>query len=175
MSEDDTEDEDYEVGYGRPPKHTRFKKGKSGCPDGGHDKRRANKQQRQQKEKHEQESIGQKIIDHFTAMHRVKINGVDQDLTMLEVALKQLAEDALVKRDPAARKLLLEIGQKNGWFKAPPPGKAESGVLVVYAPQTMEQWTKATEGELLPKNPLEGIPGCENWDEVKKGRGKSAD
>jgi hypothetical protein len=27
-------DDDYDVGYGKPPKHTRFKKGKSGNPKG---------------------------------------------------------------------------------------------------------------------------------------------
>ena len=26
--------EDYEVGYGKPPQHTRFKKGRSGHPEG---------------------------------------------------------------------------------------------------------------------------------------------
>lgn len=30
----DWQDDDYEVGYGRPPKHTRFQKGRSGNPKG---------------------------------------------------------------------------------------------------------------------------------------------
>jgi len=36
MADDDTPDDekDYEVGYGRPPKHTRFRKGQSGNPKG---------------------------------------------------------------------------------------------------------------------------------------------
>lgn len=32
--EETTPDRDYEVGYGRPPKHSRFKKGQSGNPKG---------------------------------------------------------------------------------------------------------------------------------------------
>ncbi len=31
---DDHDDHDYEVGYGKPPKHSRFKKGRSGNPEG---------------------------------------------------------------------------------------------------------------------------------------------
>lgn len=31
---DDTDDRDYEVGYGKPPKRTQFKKGRSGNPKG---------------------------------------------------------------------------------------------------------------------------------------------
>ena len=34
MSRRDDDDGEYEVGYGRPPKHTRFKKGQSGNPRG---------------------------------------------------------------------------------------------------------------------------------------------
>jgi|SRR6056297_304883 len=34
MSTHDDDDRDYEVGYGRPPKSTRFKKGQSGNPNG---------------------------------------------------------------------------------------------------------------------------------------------
>lgn len=34
MADDDAPDDDYEVGYGRPPKHTRFKPGQSGNPRG---------------------------------------------------------------------------------------------------------------------------------------------
>lgn len=34
MADDDAPDDDYEVGYGKPPKHTRFKPGQSGNPRG---------------------------------------------------------------------------------------------------------------------------------------------
>lgn len=34
MADDETPDDDYEVGYGKPPKHTRFKPGESGNPRG---------------------------------------------------------------------------------------------------------------------------------------------
>lgn len=34
MTDSDNKGEDYEVGYGKPPEHTRFQKGKSGNPKG---------------------------------------------------------------------------------------------------------------------------------------------
>ncbi len=34
-------DRDYEVGYGKPPIHTQFKKGQSGCPSGGRKKQKS--------------------------------------------------------------------------------------------------------------------------------------
>jgi Family of unknown function (DUF5681) len=34
MSDSDNSDEPFEVGYGKPPKHTQFRKGKSGNPKG---------------------------------------------------------------------------------------------------------------------------------------------
>ena len=34
MSNDDRPNRDYEVGYGRPPKHSQFQRGKSGNPNG---------------------------------------------------------------------------------------------------------------------------------------------
>lgn len=34
MADNDTPDNDYEVGYGKPPKHTQFKPGQSGNPRG---------------------------------------------------------------------------------------------------------------------------------------------
>ena|SRR6202035_3656812 len=33
-NDDDNSDEGYKIGYGKPPKHSRFKKGKSGNPKG---------------------------------------------------------------------------------------------------------------------------------------------
>ena len=34
MAKEGSKDADYEVGYGRPPRHTRFQKGRSGNPSG---------------------------------------------------------------------------------------------------------------------------------------------
>lgn len=37
----------------------------------------------------------------------------------------------------------------------------KTGVLVVYPIMKVDEWAKATEGELLPRDPLHGIPGAE--------------
>ena len=154
MSDDD------KIGYGKPPKKHQFKKGQSGCPDGGAAIKRAKKAKAARKE--QATSPQQMMVDWF-AKHRkrVKLNGRTKRMTRFEIFLMQLEEDALVKRDLDARKLLADIANRNGWFKAPPPKTGRTGVLVVYPIPTVEQWEKETEGERLPKDPLHGIPGAE--------------
>lgn len=155
MSKDDDE-----VGYGKPPKKHQFKKGQSGCPDGGAAIKRAKKAKAARKE--QTTSPQQMVTDWFTKQKkRVKINGKARRLTRLELALMHLEEDMFVKRDPNARKLFFAVAERNGWLKAPPPRSGKTGVLVVYPIMGQEEWEKATEGELLPKDPLHGIPGAE--------------
>jgi hypothetical protein len=150
---------DDEVGYGKPPKQHQFKKGQSGCPDGGAAIKRAKKHKAKLKG---EKSPQQLVIEHFTKTKRVRINGKRQTLTMLQVAMMQLEDDVFVKRCPVARKLYFGIAERNGWFKAPPPKSGRSGVLVVNQIRPIDEWIKATEGELLPRNPLHGIPGAED-------------
>lgn len=141
----------------RPPKEHQFKKGeKSPCPDGGWSKKREKKAKAKKAEKSPQEMV----TEWFTSKRKVKINGKVQELTRLELALAQLEDDAFLKRDHQARKLLFDIAQRNGWLKAP-PAKTRPMVLVVNGIKTAEEWAKSTEGELLPRDPLHGIPGAE--------------
>jgi hypothetical protein len=153
------------VGYGKPPKKHQFKKGQSGCPDGGREQKKAKKE----RAKKEELDPGAMVVKWFTKKKKVKINGKAQELSIIELALMQLEEDVLLHRDPAARKLLFDVAQKNGWFK-PPPRRQKASVLVVSQIKSPEQWAKDTEGELLPRNPLHGIPGFENWEQRPKGR-----
>lgn len=43
----------------------------------------------------------------------------------------------------------------------PALGGDTPGVLVVYAPMRQQDWIEATEGKLLPEDPLHGIPGAQ--------------
>lgn len=151
-------DDDEPVGYRRPPKKHRFKKGQSGCPDGGWPKKRA----KQARAKRKAERSPQQCVEAwFKKKRRVRINGKDEELTLLDLALLQLEEAAFVQRDPKAQKLFFAMAERNGYLKAPPPRIPGTGVLVVYPIMEQEEWIKATEGELLPKNPLHGVPGAE--------------
>ncbi len=84
---------DYEVGYGRPPKSTRFQPGQSGNPRG---------RPRQQK------SIGALLQKAASRKIRIQENGVTKYLPAEEVALMQLANKA-AKNDSRATKLFFDL------------------------------------------------------------------
>lgn len=78
-------------------------------------------------------------------------------------ALKMLAQ----KHDRGFR----QPGQGGG-----ADGKARPSVLVVYPIMKVDDWAKATEGELLPKDPLHGIPGAQGLlTDARKPRGSIPD
>jgi len=78
---------DYEVGYGKPPKHTRFKKGRSGNPKGRPKKRK-------------------RLAESFDEELRQEITIKDKTLSMQEVIIKALVQNA-AKGKPAALKAVL--------------------------------------------------------------------
>lgn len=72
-------DKDYEVGYGRPPRHTQFKKGKSGNPKG---RPKASK------------NVGSMLEEIFFRKIPISDGGVRREVTMLEAILRQVANGA---------------------------------------------------------------------------------
>lgn len=83
------DDPDYEVGYGKPPKHTQFKKGCSG-----------NRKGRPKKRKGEQQLLAE-ILDS-----EVEVNG--EKMTKHKLILLAIA-NASIKGSAADRKLFLEL------------------------------------------------------------------
>jgi hypothetical protein len=81
----------YKVGYGRPPKTTRFKAGVSGNPSG-----------RPKGPK----TIGAVLRDVIQRRIEVTENGKTRRILVLEVMLRRLANEAM-RSDPRAMKLLL--------------------------------------------------------------------
>src|SRR5438132_83370 len=74
------------VGYGRPPKESQFKKGKSGNPVGRPKGVR---------------SVGSVLQDVIRQKIAVTENGKTRHVTALEVMLRRLANEAM-RKDPAA-------------------------------------------------------------------------
>ena len=76
---DDIKDDDYEVGYGKPPKATQFKRGRSGNPKG---RPKASK------------NVGKILEDTFFQKVPITENGVRREATMLEAIVRQVANGA---------------------------------------------------------------------------------
>ncbi|AGI66494.1 hypothetical protein OAN307_c07690 [Octadecabacter antarcticus 307] len=95
MSED--QDDDYEVGYGKPPKNGMFKKGQSGNPKG--------RQKRVKNFKTElKDVLGSKVT--------VTVNGKPKLVSTVEAALMRLKDKAL-KGDARALSILLSYAEQN--------------------------------------------------------------
>lgn len=158
-------DDDEEVGYGRPPKTSQFKPGQSGCPDGGHAQRRAKKLARKKKEEEKEKARDEALVDLVQRLAREEIpvktaNGRSK-LSRMEVIVRRALDTAMgPDADPRQIAQALDLLRKAKLLE-PRQEKKKSQVLVVYPIMKEDAWAKATEGELLPKNPLEGIPGAE--------------
>jgi Family of unknown function (DUF5681) len=98
----------YEVGYGKPPKHTQFQKGQSGNPKG-----------RPKKPK----NLPALILKAFGEKVVVKGSGKRHSMTKLEAALVQLVNRALSGDIKAFREVirLREKVQEQEPFLVPPP------------------------------------------------------
>jgi hypothetical protein len=86
------DDKPYDVGYGRPPRHTRWKKGQSGNP-------------RHKKRKVREGTIA--ILDHLLMrIVPITINGELKRMSALEVIVTQLVQKELAGSTRASRVLL---------------------------------------------------------------------
>lgn len=103
--EDDRSDDEYRVGYARPPKHSRFKPGTSGNPRG---KRKGAR------------SFATEVQRLLQAPVKLKHNGKPRQVTSQEAILLRLLEKAL-KGETRSLELVMGAGQR---FNNEPPGLA---------------------------------------------------
>ena len=87
---------DYEVGYGKPPKHARFKKGTSGNPRGGSRPKRLDLGEIWRR------ALSQKVT--------ATIEGKTRRISKLDAAVVQVMNKA-ASGDPQALKMVLTIHQ----------------------------------------------------------------
>ena len=87
------DDLDYEVGYGKPPRHSRFKKGRSGNPKG-----------RPKGNKNAATLLRERLYSTVT----VTENGRRRKMTVLEVVFRKLTKSAL-EGDPRAQDRLIKL------------------------------------------------------------------
>lgn len=93
MSED--HNGDYEVGFGKPPSHSRFKPGQSGNPSG---------------RKHGSKNLATIVRKAVNERVKVSENGRRHSMTKLDAAVKQLVNKA-ASGDQKANQLLLALVQ----------------------------------------------------------------
>ncbi|HEV7264202.1 MAG TPA: DUF5681 domain-containing protein [Falsiroseomonas sp.] len=141
-------DGDYKVGYGRPPEHTRFRKGQSGNPKG------------RPKGAKDLGSLFQSLLGESI---NVREGERSRTMTKGEAMLQALLARAL-RGDAKATTLAFALAREQGLL-SPPPVAANvprGSVLVVPGMATdQEAWERAVQEHmrrqgLLPDDPAEG-------------------
>lgn len=132
---------DYEVGYAKPPKSGRFKKGQSGNPKG--------------RPKKKGPGASELIREFAEEIITVKRNGQVEDVTRFNVLLHQLWTQA-IKGDTGAMRLISQMVQAAERLR-PPPEKTEcdkqhGGVLAIpMFHGTMEDWAALPNEQVVPE------------------------
>jgi hypothetical protein len=119
------QDTPYQIGYAKPPVHTRFRKGQSGNPGGRPKGRR---------------SLLASIDRALTMKVALRENGQVRTVNAVQAVVAALVAKAL-GGDVKAAKLLLEIAQaRESARTVDDNGVQTTGVLVVPAKVTPEEW-----------------------------------
>lgn len=85
----------YNIGYGKPPEHGKFQRGKSGNPLG-------------RRKKQPPQGLDALLVEELLSPITVRTNGKSKKLSKLEVAVKRLVAKAM-EGDPRALKFLLDM------------------------------------------------------------------
>ena len=140
----------YEVGYSKPPKHTRFKPGGSGNPKG---RPKGSK------------NLGSLISDALSKKVRVTENGKVRTISLAEAMVRGLTARA-ARGELRATELVLRLIQQHL------PGGEEPEIMKVFI-------QRFTDGEILAEKTLQVGGGGQSTDwrylSPKKGSGDAAD
>ncbi len=125
-------DKDYEIGYKKPPKHSRFKTGQTG-----------NKNGRPHKEENQLCDI---VSEVFFNNRKVQVNGKQVNMNYMRMAMIKLAE-AAAKGSVQATRLMLDLARQAGYTES------EIKVILPFIP-TREQMAERFKLEEMEKNNL---------------------
>lgn len=125
---------DYTVGYGRPPKATQFKAGKTGNPRGRPKGSR---------------TVGAILQDILRQKIAVTENGKTRRIAALEVMLRRLVNDAM-RSDAKAMKLLLALVER---YAETTEAKVQLGELLAEDREILAEYL------LAPREPAPGPAG----------------
>ncbi len=108
---------DYEIGYRKPPKSTQFKRGKSGNPKG--------------RPKKEREQICDMIEKIFFGDRKARINGQFVTTNYMEMMLMKMSESA-INGNVQAAKMMQNMAEKYGF------SDGKISVILPYIPSREE-------------------------------------
>lgn len=116
---------DYEVGYGKPPKHRQFKRGQSGNPNG-----------RPKAAKSGPTDIAAILDEPLT----VRKAGATESMSPFEVGVRHLVKRALSENDLKAILEFVRLCESYGLIAPVPPPERSGGVLVVPKTWDWDEW-----------------------------------
>jgi len=125
----DDNDEEYTVGYCKPPKHTRFKKGQSGNPSG----------KKQKLDKY----IPDIILDVLNEKISVVINGKKKKARKIEAIIRRMVQKGL-EADHRFSKFIIEMAQQSQNYKQEIESHAE---WVRKMTRELEEFERENEGK----------------------------
>ncbi len=128
MSDDRDDDK---VGYGNPPKHSRFKPGQSG-----------NRRGRPKSKKRGKTDVSELLNEPV----KVTAGGKERDMSPFEASFRKLAIKAINKDLRAIRKFM-KICEEYGIF-APPPAATGSGVITAPKGVNFQEWFESVTEEV---------------------------
>jgi hypothetical protein len=121
---------DYEVGYGKPPKRTQFKKGQSG-----------NKKRKSKKDKGELLDVGAVLNESVL----IKTPDGQRKVSALEAGLRSLAKRAIKDQDWRAAVQFIKICHEHGVIE-PKPQPQVGGVVQIPRGVDEDEWIKENIG-----------------------------
>lgn len=127
---------DYDIGYGRPPVHSRFRPGQSGNSK-GRPKGKKN--------------LASELLEVLTMPVPIRENGTEKTMPAIAAALKVTLQKAL-KGDPRSLETLMRLGRELGLTTAPPSDE-ETDVPGLDDQDILDNYLRAMRGE------NSGLPG----------------
>jgi hypothetical protein len=130
------ENASYEIGYCKPPTHSRFKPGQCGCPSGRRGGRRK-----------APKSLGDALNNALAAKVTLRTNGKESDVSAKDAFILRLVRDA-IQGKASAQKMLLDLMNR---FRPENPDVASDGNAKDSVAELMKQIDLM--GERLKKKP----------------------
>ena len=142
------EPDDYEIGYGKPPRKTRFKPGLSGNPKG-----------RPKKTRQDTFNVV-KVLDEPVLVTRGKKR---QKMPCFEASVRKLVSRAVKEKNLDAAMEFIRLCDEYGAMQQPPTAQPNGGVLVVPKSWEIDEWIEMASLHGLPPWPGErsGLVGDE--------------